>query len=49
VESAILAELIPEELLRLRWRAAARPERELDLPSENWLEVMATAEATVPD
>ena len=49
VESAILAELIPEEPLRLRWRAAAQSESELDLPSETWFEVMATAESNIPN
>jgi hypothetical protein len=49
VESAILSELVPEELLQLRWRTRPRPEGELDLPSENWIEVMAAAEASVPD
>lgn len=49
VESAILAEMVPEELLQLRWRTPPRSEGELDLPSENWIEVMAAAEASVPD
>ena len=49
VESAILAELIPEELLQLRWRASAGQEYELNPEYVDWLEVMATAEANVPD
>jgi hypothetical protein len=49
VESAILAELIPDELLQLRWRAPARQEYEIDTDYVDWLEVMAVAEANVPD
>lgn len=49
VESAILAELIPEELLQLRWRAPAGQEYELDTDYVDWLEVMAIAEAGAPD
>ena len=49
VESAILAELVPEELLQLRWRTPRRPKTVLDLPAEDWIEVMATAEAAVPN
>ena len=49
VEAAILTELVPEELLELRWRNAPRSGRQLDLPSDNWLEVMAAAEANLPD
>jgi hypothetical protein len=49
VESAILTELIPEEMLQLRWRKAGEPAEEPDFESDNWLEVMAAAEADVPD
>jgi hypothetical protein len=49
VESAILAGLVPVDLLQLRWSPPPRSEHELDLPSENWLEVIAAAEAIVPD
>jgi len=49
VESAILAELIPEEMLQLRWRRAGEPAREPGFVSDDWLEVMASAEAGVPD
>jgi len=49
VESAILAELVPEDLLQLRWRTPRRSKSELNLPSDNWIEVMAAAEASVPD
>ncbi len=48
VESAIVAELVPEELLRLVWRpppAADTPDEE----SVDWLAVMAEAETSVPD
>ncbi len=48
VESAILAELVPQDMLRLRWRVPPQPENESDLPSDDWLEVMATAEANIP-
>ena len=49
VESAIQAELIPEEILQLRWRKVPLPEGEPDFRSDDWLEVMASAEADVPD
>ncbi len=49
VESAILTELVPEELLMLRWHIPTRSGKELDLPSDDWLEVMAAAEASIPD
>ena len=48
VESAIVDELVPEEMLRLVWRppptAAAADEESVD-----WLAVMAKAETSVPD
>jgi hypothetical protein len=49
VESAILAELVPEEMLQLRWRKTGKPPEEPDFGSDNWLEVMASAEANIPD
>jgi hypothetical protein len=49
VESAILTELIPEERLQLRWRKAEKPAGEPDFRIDNWLEVMAAAEARVPN
>lgn len=49
VESVISVELVPEDLLQLRWRTPQRSESVLDLPSEDWIEVMAAAEASVPD
>jgi len=48
VEAAILAELVPESMLVLRWHSPRPTEREfVELPSE-WLEAIAAAEATVP-
>jgi hypothetical protein len=49
VESAILAELIPEDLLQLRWRQSGEQQEEIDIGSEKWLDAMAAAEANVPD
>jgi hypothetical protein len=48
IEGAILAELVPEEMLRLRWRPDATPNDESDASSQDWLAVMAAAEASVP-
>jgi len=48
VEAALLAAMVPESRLQLRWRTPPRVEGEfVELPSE-WLEAMAAAEATVP-
>lgn len=49
VESAILAELIPEELLQIRWRKVGQAPRDPDFGTDDLLEVMAAAEAEVPD
>jgi hypothetical protein len=49
VESAILAELVPQDMLQLRWRVPSQVENEADLPSDDWLEVIAAAEANIPD
>ena len=45
VESAIVAGLVPEEMLRLVWR----PPPAADEKSVDWLVVMAKAETSVPD
>jgi len=48
VEAAILAAMVPESSLALRWRDPPRTEREFaELPFE-WLDAMAAAEAAVP-
>lgn len=49
VESAILAALVPEEQLVLRFRASPEPEIEPDLPSHRWLAAIAEAESDIPD
>jgi hypothetical protein len=49
IESALLAELIPEELLQLSWRRTGESREPHDTDSDEWLDVMAAAEATVPD
>lgn len=49
VEAAILAALVPEELLHIRWYGDLEPEGERDHEHENWLEIMASAEAGIPD
>ena len=46
VESAIVAGLVPEEMLRLVWRP---PPTADDKDSVDWLTVMANAETSVPD
>jgi hypothetical protein len=48
VEAAILAELIPEEELRLLWSQPSREEAP-ETGSPRWLEVMTAAEAAIPD
>jgi len=47
VESAIVAGLVPEEMLRLVWRPP--PTADADKESVDWLAVMANAETSVPD
>ena len=47
VESAIVAGLVPEEMLRLVWRPPAADGTEAG--SVDWLAVMAKAETSVPD
>jgi len=47
VESAIVAGLVPEEMLRLVWRPP--PTADADKESVDWLAVMANAETLVPD
>ena len=49
VESAILAALVPEERLVLRFRTSPEPEFEPDLPSHRWLTAIAEAESNIPD
>ena len=49
VESAILAALVPEEQLVLRFRASPEAEIEPDLPSHRWLAAIADAESNIPD
>ena len=49
VESALLAELVPEELLRIRWRPVPMPPPESFEEEPNWTAVMTAAEASVPD
>jgi hypothetical protein len=48
VESAIVAGLVPEEMLRLVWRPAT-VDAAADEESVDWLAVMAKAETSVPD
>jgi hypothetical protein len=49
VEGAILAELIPEERLQLRWRKVGRSPEDPDIGSDDWLAVIASAEGRVPN
>jgi hypothetical protein len=49
IDSAILAELIPEKLLQLRWRSAGEKIEARYNNADEWLDAMAAAEATVPD
>jgi hypothetical protein len=49
IESAILGELVPEEMLQLRWRKGNEKKNEIDIDSDEWLDAMAAAEAAVPD
>jgi hypothetical protein len=49
VESAILAALVPEEHLVLRFRSSPETEIEPDLPSQRWLTAIAEAESSIPD
>ncbi len=48
VEAALISALVPEEMLQLRWRLPVAEDGEIDLPSQDWLAVMAAAEASVP-
>jgi hypothetical protein len=48
VEAALVAALVPEDLLRLRWRLPVTADGEDDLPSQDWLAVLAAAEASLP-
>jgi hypothetical protein len=49
VESAILAALVPEEQLVLRFRTSPEPVVEPDLPSHRWLTAISEAESNIPD
>jgi hypothetical protein len=49
IESAILGELVPEEMLQLRWRKGNEKKNEIDIDSDEWLDAMAAAEVAVPD
>jgi len=48
VESAIVSELVPEEMLRLVWRPAPAADA-ADEGSVDWLAVMAKSETSAPD
>lgn len=49
VERALLDELVPEEMLRIRWRPVASMPPEFSEDEPNWTVVMTEAEASVPD
>ena len=49
VESALLAALVPEELLRIRWRPLRSPSSDPTEDEPNWTTLMRAAEASVPD
>lgn len=49
VESALLAELVPDELLRIRWRPRSDSSPDFSGDEPNWTAVMTEAEASVPD
>ena len=49
VESALLGELVPEDVLTLRWRTPPDAESEPAEGSDSWLSIMKTAEAVVLD
>ncbi len=48
VEAAIVAALVPESMLVLRWRSPPRTEREFVELGSEWLAAMVAAEANVP-
>jgi hypothetical protein len=49
IEMAILSELVPEDVLQLRWHTPAKNEQTPDADFVNWLAVMASAEDNIPD
>ncbi len=49
VEGALLGELVPEEMLRIRWRPVLSTPPEPGEGEPNWTAVMTGAEASVPD
>lgn len=49
VETAIFGELVPEDMLQLRWSAPDRRQDDLDRESSAWLDAMAAAEAHIPE
>ena len=49
VESALLAALVPEDVHSIRWRRSGVTSDEEGGYDVNWLQVMADAEASVPD
>jgi hypothetical protein len=50
VQNTIIALLVPEDELSLRWRvSASSSDHPLNIPSEDWLAVMSAAEASLPD
>jgi hypothetical protein len=49
VESAILSELVPADVHGIRWRRSVNTSDEESGYGVNWLQVMADAEASVPD
>jgi hypothetical protein len=49
VGTAIFDELVPEDMLQLRWSAPDRRQADLDRESSVWLDAMAAAEAQIPD
>jgi hypothetical protein len=49
VEAAISAQLVPEDVLQLRWSAAPRREDTPDREPSEWLALIAGAESRIPD
>ncbi|MEJ2582574.1 MAG: hypothetical protein P8127_13210 [Acidobacteriota bacterium] len=49
IEMAILSELVPEDVLQLRWHTPAKNKQTPDADFVNWLAVMASAEDNIPD
>jgi hypothetical protein len=49
VEAAISSELVPEDILQLRWSSAPRRGELEDREPSEWLDLIAAAEAQIPD